>query len=567
MRDHPEGAWFFDPYRLIPSTFAGNAKPFVHVDRVVAKEIQGEPNPYYVDGLLQFPDGYVKEDGAYKMVFGPCMHHYGVILSKTCPINQRYGLTRLTAIREPLRPGFHYELGDNQEAFARDNQWLKSIIEHCNQKVTAEFHHFIDNVEAQIEEAALNPFHQKFRLRKPAWQDDICRGGQYKHKTWIVKNNGYVVIKTKGRELAKPDKYIRITYDLGTPASLAAGFAVERIKEILSQIVASVHGCEFVKSPDLAALTATFENLINPRQDAYFCYFSDDSCISIVCIDGVFRANIDISSCDASHRRAVFTILRQMCKGNTYLEALIERAIAQCENDLIIRSTVNPRHKVKFSVSEPILYTGSILTTLINNIANLMIYAAIRTQMDLRKFRVSECKAMIVDAARSAGYIVTIDVAHNVQQLQFLKHSPCYAVSGNLVPVLNLGVIGRTMGSCWGDLPMFKPSQSFGERVDEYNRRQVSCFKRGARHSILQALVDRYNPSQEVIESSVFIANRLEGDQSHEFVPDEQIALRYNCEPHELQEIALHYSKGNRSFKTRASALIMQKDYGIGIRT
>lgn len=552
---------------MIPST-GSLVKTFVHCARVIAKDLQGVPSPHYINGILNFTEGTEKEDGCYQYIFGPVAYNSGIILARN-NANMVGGLTRLTGIREPNRLGYHDHLRANQELFELRNVFFDELIKKISHEVKFYFDGWLDDPEVRMEIAATNPKHAKYKIRVPAWFEDVQRDSQIKHKTWITRNNGYVLIKMKGREIAKPKKYIRITYDLGTPASLAVGDFVERIKTVIADM-GIIMGSQFVKSPDLAALTEVFENLINPQGQVYFPYFSDDSCISIRCIDGIYRANVDISTCDASHTRAVFNALRKMCSGNRELEKSIERAIKQCETDLLIRSVANKKEKVTFSVTEPVLYTGSILTTLINNIANMMIYSAIRTKLAVyTEITMSQCKDLIVSASELAGYIVTIFECKNIQQLQFLKHSPCWSVSGRLVPVLNPGVIARTIGRCWGDLPTYGLisfiDKFFGrkrmtERMTEYNRRQTSCFKRGPRHSLMTVLVDRFQPGVEVNESGV---NEIDGDLSHEVVSDEQMALRYDISASDFREFADAYKCGFNAIKTAASMAIMQLDYGL----
>lgn len=564
MRAQPEGAWAFEPYRINPS-ICQVSKPFKHCDSVHVKDVLGAPNPFYVDGKVQFPVEIGKIDGCYRSVFGPSWYHSGVINEK-CDANLTDGLTRLTGIRTPGHYRFdgqdhHYYLCANQRRFA-SNTFIIKLLDEMSVEVVKYFHNWLDDPETRIEEAALNPQHDKVKLRVPAWMEDIQGAAKYNHKTWILRNQNKVVIKGKGREFAKPGKFLRITYDLGTPASLAVGDFVERIKTVIAGM-GVVQGTQFVKSPDLEALTQVFVNLIE-NQDFYFPYFSDDSCVSIKCVDGTFLANVDISSCDASHTEVIFNALRNMCKGDRRLLIAINRAIAQCQTDLILRSVCNPKHKVEFSVSTPKLFTGSVLTTLINNIANCFIAASIRYSLsgvDRATLKKSECEGLVMRAAERSGYIVTCAVCETMQQLQFLKHSPCWSDSGRLVPVLNLGVIGRTIGSCWGDLPVFeKVSADINSRIEEYNRRQTSCYKRGARHSILNALVTRYSPCELIGESSV---NDIAGDQSNEFVSDEQLALRYGRPASEFAELAELYSLGNFTIKTPASMAVMKLDYGL----
>jgi hypothetical protein len=515
---------------------------------------------------LDFPSAYTKEDGAYRTVFGPVANHDGVTLAR-CDENMVGGLTRLTGIRCPERVAadgatYHDWLCAQQCRFANEDAWFQTITDEIRMKVTSYFDATLDDVEVNQELNAMDPRHPKYKIRFPAWFDEIQGGTKTTHRTWVIRNGGYIKVVGKGRETAKSGKFIRATCDLGTPASLAGGDLIEKIKYVIADM-GIVYGTQFIKSPDLDSLASTFEELLSPTEQLYFPYFSDDSCVAIRCADGIFRANVDISTCDASHTKEVFKALRRMASGNWRLLAVVNKCIAQCESDFVTRSYANPKNNVKFSVDEPILFSGSLLTTLINNIANLMIASSIKTRLTAQLL-MSECEDLIATASASAGYIVTCFVCKNVQQLQFLKHSPCWSNSGKLVPVLNLGVICRTIGVCWGDLPMYANDFTWSERADEYNRRQTSCYKRGARHSLLDALIDRYNPRDEVGQSSV---NEIPGDHSFEHVSDEQIAMRYSVSAADIAELARAYASGSDSIQTRASKAIMMLDYGLAEAT
>lgn len=581
----------FEPFRIIPSKCQVE-KAFIHCDDVAVKDVLGEPNPFYIDGRLKFPEcRHEKPDGTYQTIIGPWSYNTGVVLARS-DSNMSGGLTRLTGIREPLKvvkegltvdfsdksksieecvfdaqqavasggEFLHYVLCDNQRRFYATNDVYNKMEARMAKEIKLYFDDWLDDFEVRIEQAALNPLHSKVKLRVPAWHEDIQGDNNIKHRTWVVKNNGFVKINPKGREIAKPNKYIRITYDLGTPASLVVGDFVERIKGVICNMDL-VYNTRFVKSPDLYELTTVFERLISPPDKFHFVYFSDDSCIAIRCKDGIFRANLDIAGCDASHTEKVFDSLDWMTSGNKRLSDVIKRAIRQCSCDLVLRSRANGRNKVKFAV-EVKLFTGSILTTLINNIANCFIAASIQTE--LLKFgselKMSDCEKLIATASQLAGYIVTCQVCHNVQQLQFLKHSPCYSLSGRVVPVQNIGVILRTIGRCWGDLPVYRKGMSFDERRDEYNRRQVSCYKRGPRHSLLHTLCHRYSPGAEIGESS---CNDIAGDLSFEHVCDEQIALRYGIPASSVRELAESYAEGNKIINVVASRKVMELDYGL----
>jgi hypothetical protein len=105
--------------------------------------------------------------------------------------------------------------------------------------------------------------------------------------------------------------------------------------------------------------------------------------------------------------------------------------------------TYNPVIKeefVEFHSDRPRLYSGSTLTTAVNNIACLLIALNIA---DLGAIN----KASIEGAAERAGYVLTgTDCLETIEDLQFLKHSPVRDTQGVYRPVLNLGVSSELLG-------------------------------------------------------------------------------------------------------------------------
>jgi hypothetical protein len=248
-------------------------------------------------------------------------------------------------------------------------------------------------------------------------------------------------------EIAKPGKAPRMIGDLGVHASLQ-GFRITKfIKEVMAQRPIEINGgmIEFCPKPDPASLSRVFENLINPPGRFYFVYFSDDSCLALRTKSGkVLRFNVDISSCDASHTQALFDALIAITpdehKGD------IRRLVDQCKTPITIRDCVNRRRFVRMTPKTARLYSGSTLTTIINNLANILIALSI-------SFSDIQNAADVVASAARAGYIVTCEDCSNWHQLQFLKHSPVLDTEDNIRPLLNIGVLLRLIGTCKGDLP------------------------------------------------------------------------------------------------------------------
>jgi hypothetical protein len=267
---------------------------------------------------------------------------------------------------------------------------------------------------------------------------------------WEYVNNIYisqVTCKFK-MEWAKfaPDKFGRNIIDLGIEASLL-GNPVNILKKAMSS-AGNGQGWRFVSSPTLDNLYDTFQFLRLAPFIINMVFFSDDSALAIRCSDGIFRCNMDISSADASASWGVFYALIRATSG-TPIEGMIRKCVEQCQSPFKVS---NPyfRHFLTLTPERPLLFSGSLLTTLVNNMGNLLIYSVLvdRYNSDLTLANAPE---YVKHCASLAGYKVTIEgVASNtdITKYQFLKTS----CDSNGTPYLNLGVILRAIGSSDGCL-------------------------------------------------------------------------------------------------------------------
>lgn len=448
-------------------------------------------------------------------------------------------------------------LMENQKTFFRDNIELDCFKTAFAIKLAQWFSNF-GNMDNELKEYAHRP-HQKRRLRIRAL-NNILDSGDLFHHTF----NRRVTGKVKRAEIAKPGKATRLINDLTCEGSLLCGFVADQIKQAMADYTQTTF-FQFIKSPNLDLLKVTFDKLLNPDGDIFFPFFSDDSCVSIRCRDGIFMANVDISSCDGSHGKVVFNFLRSVTSKDSRLFRYVDGAIKQCEMPLTLTSAAT-RQRVVLKPNAPTLYSGSTLTTLINNFANIAIACSIKSRLrdDLMR---SDCEELVRVAAESAGYIVTVQVCHSYHGLQFLKHSPCKSASGDIVPVLNLGVILRSLGCCWGDLPAYKgvlgKNGTFAERATLYNASQVQCYKNSATHGPLSALRQRFcnAPSVDPYHASYIVTN-LSGDMSAHVVDDSELALRYSVTTSDIKELSESLYK-NAMINCVASRAILALDYGL----
>lgn len=216
----------------------------------------------------------------------------------------------------------------------------------------------------------------------------------------------------------------------------------------------------FISGPKYQLMSAAFDALATCRYDAVdydllMVYFSDDSCVSFRTSSGIRYINADIASCDASHSGHLFSLMRRLLNPTGHFE-LPDELIDQLTLPVVLeyhRASEDRRKSVvsdtlTFTPKEPVLYSGSVLTTLTNNLACILMFceAVAQHTLDANSF---------VKACGDVGYVVTYDVCEQFSDLQFLKHSPVLAVhltgpytgEKRWSPVLNLGPLFRTLGS------------------------------------------------------------------------------------------------------------------------
>jgi len=314
--------------------------------------------------------------------------------------------------------------------------------------------------------------HPKVLLRKQAYKEmtEECTNVD-DYSLWVKS----VLWKLKKNEWAKPGKKPRSIGDLGVAASLLGFRLTNFMKTAQAAEDIEVNGgtiC-FCKSPDPFELKKHFENLLDPPGRFYYLYFSDDACLAIRNPNGgVDRYNLDISSCDASHSTELFRLLERLTPRGLPRDDM-ERLVAQCKLPLRVVSRVDPNVKIVLQPLTERLYSGSTITTAINNCANICIGLAI-SQLDYTGVLGPDGSSFeLINAAAQAGYIVTgTNPLTHFEDVQFLKNSPVLDNHGDWHPMLNFGVFLRSSGTCNGDLPGHGPLK---ERAEAFQRGLLKC--------------------------------------------------------------------------------------------
>jgi len=298
----------------------------------------------------------------------------------------------------------------------------------------------------------------------------------------------HILLKLKCPEWAKPGKYGRTIGDYSVEGSLLTHGLIDFMKEILFTEYLSFSFIIFkCRTPTVQVLRELFVRFYRSDKDL-FAFNSDDGILYIVCTDGILRANIDLSSCDISNGVAIFEFLSHWASVDPILSEFVELAIKQCKQTVKVVNPERPKQKLFVKPVQPIEFSGSTLTTILNDIAMLLIALRFSYVKRYRVLSKSQTKQLFLDSAESCGYIVTFDSVA-FEGLQFFKYSPVL-IDGKVLVCLNLGVILRSLGHTKGDFPGRGP---IGLRGLKHSASVVMGLMHTGNTVVLRALIDRFS--------------------------------------------------------------------------
>jgi len=462
---------------------------------------------------------------------------------------------RLTSKRKPDIPLLHERLKTNQMLFRRNyGSEIQSWSSEFSRRLRAVVLDRGDSEELRNIWTDAPHIKKKLRVRS---RNSIIMDGRDKHPTRV----GEVEYKPKPGELLADGKYLRGIGDLTTPGSTKLGYYMDFVKEVFAQpYVVNGMTSVFIKEPNENLLEYAFSNLME-TDDLFFTYFSDDSCVGVRCNDGkTYCWNMDISACDGSNYDPVFHALRDAIDVDPRFSHDVAGAFKQLKMKCVVRSA-NRREKLYFKPRGHVLYSGSVLTTSVNNMANTLIFLCITKLMPRVSDRTPEVVGRILQlAAEQAGYLVRSDLCTCDEDLQFLKYSPTY-VNGRVTTWLNLGPWLRGYGMCKGEFPGGKRDGDKYHRARLYNSEIV----RGRVHCGNHLIHDAFKT--HIVEQRIDIKNvdrhdRLESRNAR--INTEFIARRYKVEPWRLEELALQIRDARVGDRVCNPILdiIFDKDYG-----
>jgi len=526
-------------------------KPYKWNERFTVKAPRGGWDNTAMDLDFKFVDVKKYE---YESVFGPRFNSES--RRYTCDHNGiRSAVRRLTNERKP-GTGLHEQLRLNQWGI-RDNlgQTLDLYIKFRQDELRPLFLAYDDGID-QVKEWA-HQAHAKKKMRVDVYNQTL-NDGQIDFVD--VRNVSYVC--KKGEQLAY-GKYLRGVGDLTPIGSQRGAYMMGDVKCAFG-VPYIKDRCElqFIKSPDRLILSEVFRKLMEP-QKMYFPFFSDDSCIAIRCRDGVFRANMDITQCDGSNFDPIFSILRQIMSVDIRRERDIRMMFAQCKKPCKVRHPYDWKMFVKLIPKYSTLYSGSALTTSINNVANSMIALAIKKSLDRRVYNMAEIPALLEACAASVGFIIRADIATTPEELQFLKHSATL-IDGIYEPWVNLGTWFKGFGTCTGDLPGRK--SQFADRAKIFNSEVVRSRVGWGDHCVQDAFDHHVIRTRTNVYDKI-ISNHTDGKMSNgssKRIPPAALARRYNLELADFMHFVDCVANAEIGSQVSHPALdvIMRVDYG-----
>jgi len=495
-----------------------------------------------------------REDTGYRTYFGPWFSHSGITYARTAH-NTSHAITRLfhekvrlrdiiahqkRAIRNGALVKYRRKIGDLSAALLSERRGDWSEL--CGLEANAP--------------------HPKRSLRAPAWLEIRAESADSSEGVTFLKTHKHIQVNIKPDEFAKYNsrtregKAPRAVNDLGVAASLRAPWLVNAIKEVLSKTPLPTRWGSYicVAKSHVDTVSSLFQRM---ETSNLFVYHSDDSTVSFVTSEGPFWANLDISSCDASNTQFVFWALLEFAPGifSNHMLALIDQCAHTCRVGY-------GKGNLVFKPKKFFEYSGSLLTTLLNNIASLAIGFHITNGYTKRSKAATE--QFVKDRLETCGWKCTLQVCSKIEQVQFLKMSPCRAVDGSIVAILNLGVILRCLGQRRGDLP---GKGCLVQRARAFNAGLVRGMVHAGNHSFLRTLQTKFLAHRQREDTVYYNSSAVEGmvRSENQVLDDSSVRARYDissCAYEELCSLVMAADVGD-SILCDATRKIMDLDYGL----
>lgn len=531
------------------------------VDVNVIRSIHGS---YVKDGNLRylpsFDDPPTPREGTYKTI---CYHlvkdyEYPDDLNKSTQVMA----SRLLGVREDDTK-LHNKLRRNQERAPRN---LRAALDSFHKHIYSNT--FIEDECVGHANWVLQP-HAKRKLRLATEVERIFFLNDFKDDGTpvdIFPKNGEMLPRGKKRAVGS----------LGAYRTAYSAWAIQHLKAAMEvPFISGNYTLRFIASPRSEVLEEAFNWLQTPKLgECRYIYFSDDSCFSMGTKDGVYVANGDIKQCDGSHFdplfnmfKNIFTTKHRSSEPTAYADAVnyaLKQLSAPAQFTNKYKQPGTKRQKTTYNFNSARLYSGSVLTTVINNFANVLIALGMQKLCpDPSLLSRSQVDGLYKRGAASVGYLVKSQVCHIPEDIQFLKCFPAKDIYGCYRPVQCLGTPLKGFGLKDGDVPG-SSKIPLETRCGNYLRGVVDSWVHGGNHELFRAFKDmtaQFKPAPDVAFGTLY-PNRLQGE-IHTFAIDALIP-RYRCTVDEITDLAraVRQSRVGYVIKLPIIERIHRIDYG-----
>lgn len=497
------------------------------------------------NGCIVIEDFVKGKLGYYKTRFGPCIY-FPFIVYSNCGQNLSRALLRLL----DSRPNEQI-LRANQRAFLR-RRVVRLFVHKCKKKVDPH----VDALQMIINYCT--KAHPKKKIRVRALEKMLAKNRYRGHD--LIKNfRAFLKM-----EIAKAGKKPRLICDGGFQAVLISGAICEYMKLKLAgehtyQVGNRSIRIVFIESPDVVELTKAFDRLIHPQYDIEYLVYGDDACCSI---EGQLF-NVDIKQCDMSHTINLFNLFRKLLPSGHLLSPFLKMSFKQLEMPLLIPHPITGDLLGRLVPQSPVLYTGSNVTTIVNVFAGMMIGLSVAADPTV------DVATRIINGAATAGYLITLEKCKDIEDLQFLKHSPLMCTDGRYHACLNFGPMFKALGSCKMDLP---GSGDLEKRAYNFNSQLVSSWQHAGDTRFLRILYKKFpllnnvknvnSIISSVKSSNSGVVNHLSNAYTRRPL-DESINRRYKVTNNHAEEFyeMLERASYEDSIRCEFSDAVMFKDY------
>jgi len=252
-------------------------------------------------------------------------------------------------------------------------------------------------------------------------------------------------------EACRPKKPPRLYFSLGLDAPMYGGECAAVAKEAMKGERVIDFGVfkaylEFVDQNRPTDIKSVFNHvhkrLFSREPCVSFVFFSDDSFLVHNLWGVPVIWNLDISSCDTSNGFGVFYLVGCFMRSCGVPDEKMLGLLEQCTKPF--RAT-NPDNRDEWFQAEFLSYyqiSGTVLTTLINNWANLLVISAICAAL----LSGADRREVVEEFVAAAGYVVTIEECAEFEELTFLKRHPCRTRDGDWAAPICLGTMIRSFG-------------------------------------------------------------------------------------------------------------------------